>query len=100
MESLYRRHHFPPEIISDAVWLYHRFTLSFAMARTCSLSGASQDERYAVRFGGLVPLAVAELLVPVLDNANRDFLLGFLVDRREQDKTPLVSHRGRTFLVS
>ena len=29
MGSLYRRHRFPPEIISDAVWLYHRFTLSF-----------------------------------------------------------------------
>ena len=28
MESLYRRHRFPPEIISHAVWLYHRFTLS------------------------------------------------------------------------
>ncbi len=29
MESLYRGHRFPPEIISRAVWLYHRFTLSF-----------------------------------------------------------------------
>ena len=29
MKSLYRRHRFPPEIISHAVWLYHRFTLSF-----------------------------------------------------------------------
>ena len=29
MDSLYRRHRFPPEIISHAVWLYHRFTLSF-----------------------------------------------------------------------
>jgi len=29
MESLHRRHRFPPEIISHAVWLYHRFTLSF-----------------------------------------------------------------------
>jgi putative transposase len=29
MQSLYRRHRFPPEIISHAVWLYHRFTLSF-----------------------------------------------------------------------
>lgn len=25
----YRRHRFPPEIISHAVWLYHRFSLSF-----------------------------------------------------------------------
>ena len=29
MGSLYRRHRFPPEIISHAVWLYHRFALSF-----------------------------------------------------------------------
>ena len=29
MESLYRRHRFPSEIISHAVWSYHRFTLSF-----------------------------------------------------------------------
>ena len=27
--SLYRKHRFPPEIISHAVWLYHRFSLSF-----------------------------------------------------------------------
>ncbi len=29
MGSLYRSHRFPAEIISPAVWLYHRFTLSF-----------------------------------------------------------------------
>ena len=29
MESRYQRHRFPPEIISYAIWLYHRFTLSF-----------------------------------------------------------------------
>jgi len=29
MKSLYRRHRFPPENISRAVWLYHPFTLSF-----------------------------------------------------------------------
>ncbi len=29
MESLYRGHRFPCEIISHAVWLYHRFALSF-----------------------------------------------------------------------
>ncbi len=28
MNSLYRGHRFPPEIISHALWLYHRFTLS------------------------------------------------------------------------
>ena len=29
METQHRGHRFPPEIISHAVWLYHRFTLSF-----------------------------------------------------------------------
>jgi len=29
MKSLYKGHRFPPEIISHAIWLYHRFTLSF-----------------------------------------------------------------------
>jgi putative transposase len=29
MESTYRGHWFPREIISYAIWLYHRFTLSF-----------------------------------------------------------------------
>jgi hypothetical protein len=29
MGSLYRRHRFPPGIISHAIWLYHRFALSF-----------------------------------------------------------------------
>jgi len=28
-QSSYRGYRFPPEIISQAVWLYHRFTLSF-----------------------------------------------------------------------
>ena len=29
VSSLYKNHRFPPEIISHAVWLYHRFCLSF-----------------------------------------------------------------------
>ena len=29
MKPSYKGHRFPPEIISHAVWLYHRFTLSF-----------------------------------------------------------------------
>jgi putative transposase len=28
-DTPYYRHRFPPEVISHAVWLYHRFTLSF-----------------------------------------------------------------------
>ncbi len=27
--SQYKNHRFPPEIITHAVWLYHRFSLSF-----------------------------------------------------------------------
>jgi putative transposase len=26
--KIYKRHRFPPEVISHAVWLYHRFNLS------------------------------------------------------------------------
>ena len=26
--NIYKRHRFPPDIISYAVWLYHRFNLS------------------------------------------------------------------------
>ena len=29
IKNPYIRHRFPPEVISHAVWLYHRFTLSF-----------------------------------------------------------------------
>ena len=29
IRASYRGHRFPPEIISHAVWLYHRFCLSF-----------------------------------------------------------------------
>jgi putative transposase len=29
--SLYHRHRFPAEIITEAVWLYYRFPLSFRM---------------------------------------------------------------------
>ncbi len=28
-KTRYRRHRFPPEIISYSVWLYHRFSLSY-----------------------------------------------------------------------
>jgi len=28
-KNCYRGHRFSPEVISHAVWLYHRFTLSF-----------------------------------------------------------------------
>ena len=37
----YHGYRFPSEIISHAVWLYHRFGLSFAMSRICLLSAGS-----------------------------------------------------------
>ena len=37
----YYGYHFPPEIISNAVLLYHRFYLSFRDVEICSPSGAS-----------------------------------------------------------
>jgi len=30
-DTVYRRHRFPPEVISHAVWLYFRFPLSLRM---------------------------------------------------------------------
>ncbi len=38
----YKRHRFPAEVISSAVWLYFRFTLSFRDVETCSPSGESR----------------------------------------------------------
>jgi len=40
-QSSYRGYRFPPEIISQAVWLYHRFTLSFKDIKSCWLSEGS-----------------------------------------------------------
>ena len=37
----YRRYRFPPDIISHAVWLYHRFGLSFRDVEICSPNAAS-----------------------------------------------------------
>jgi transposase-like protein len=38
----FKRHRFPPDVIRQAVWLYFRFTLSFATSRRCSPSVASR----------------------------------------------------------
>ena len=45
MGSLYRPHRFPPEIISHAVWLYHRFTLSFRDVEDDDVSVLSKKPR-------------------------------------------------------
>jgi len=54
--SLYRRHRFPPEIISTAVWLYFRFPLSLRMAEEMLAArgiGVSYEtvRRWAHKFG-------------------------------------------------
>jgi putative transposase len=40
----YRRHRFPSEIISDAVWLYYRFCLSFRKL----LKGQGSEPRWLI----------------------------------------------------
>jgi hypothetical protein len=43
-DPLYRRHRFPPEVISYAVWLYFRFPLSLRMVEEMlAASGALTD---------------------------------------------------------
>ena len=55
-DRLYRRHRFPPEIISYAVWLYFRFLLSLRMveevlaARGISVSYETVRQ-WAIKFG-------------------------------------------------
>ncbi len=53
MESLYRGHRFPPEIISHAVWLFHRFIESF--------NGRLRDECLNVEVFFSIPDAQAKL---------------------------------------
>src|SRR5579883_2472891 len=54
--SLYRRHHFPPEVIAYAVWLYFRFPLSLRMVEEM-LAARGVDvtyetiRRWAEKFG-------------------------------------------------
>ena len=73
----YRRHRFPPEIISHAVWLYYRFCLSvrdvedllaqrgitvtYETVRQCC---AKFDRDYAQRLRRRAQAGVSELLEP------------------------------------
>ena len=43
----YRRHHFPPEIIQHAIWLYLRFTLSYR-----DVEELQTVRRWVLMFGG------------------------------------------------
>ena len=42
---LYRRHRFPPEVISTAVWLYFRFPLSLRMVEEMLVGARYTAER-------------------------------------------------------
>ena len=61
-DPLYRRHRFPPEVISYAVWLYFRFPLSLRMVEEmlaergicvtyepCASGGRSSAKRFPIR---------------------------------------------------
>ena len=67
-DPLYRRHRFPAEVISYAVWLYFRFPLSLRMVEEMlaarGMAGATYEtvRRWGKKFGkafsvGLVPAA-------------------------------------------
>ena len=52
----YKGHRFPPEIISTAVWLYHRFSLSFRdvedlMAQRGVVVSYESVRRWCLKFG-------------------------------------------------
>ena len=54
--SRYYGYRFPPEIISHAVWLYHRFCLSFRdvedlLAERCILVTYETIRRWCQKFG-------------------------------------------------
>ena len=51
MKCLYRGHRFSPEIISHAVWLYDRFTLSF-----CDVEDLLAERGVTVSYEGIVKL--------------------------------------------
>ena len=53
MESLYRGHRFPPEIISYAVWLYHSFTLSFRDVEDVPAERSITVSYESIRYGCL-----------------------------------------------
>ena len=65
--NIYKRHRFPPDIISYAVWLYFRFNLRRVVTATETLkiswlNGASQSAEKQSAFGASssVPFAHAD----------------------------------------
>ena len=55
-KSRYRRHRFPPEIISYGIWLYHRFSLSYRdiedlLAERGIIVSYESIRRWCLKFG-------------------------------------------------
>jgi hypothetical protein len=55
---LYRRHRFPPEVISRAVWLYFRFPLSLRMVEEMLAAGHLRELRDGALMGDEVRRSV------------------------------------------
>ncbi len=56
--NTYKRHRFPPEIISYAVWLYHRFNLSHRdiedlLAERCIIVTRESIRLWCIKFGAI-----------------------------------------------
>ena len=58
--NTYKRHRFPPNIISYAVWLYHRFNLSHRdiedLLAECGITvsyGVSSIRLWCIKFGAI-----------------------------------------------
>ena len=54
--ALYSIHRYPPQVISTAVWLYHRFSLSFRgieelMAQRAVIVSYESIRRWCLKFG-------------------------------------------------
>jgi hypothetical protein len=69
-KSRYRGHRFPPQVISHAIWLYHRFSLSFrAIEELLAERGIEVSyetiRRWCLKFGLRYRMALNLWLVPV-----------------------------------
>ncbi|MDE0929443.1 MAG: hypothetical protein OSA77_02050 [Halioglobus sp.] len=56
--NTYKRHRLPPEIISDAVWLYYRFNLSHRdiddlLAERCITVARKSIRLWCIKFGAI-----------------------------------------------
>jgi putative transposase len=56
--NTYKRHRFPPDIISYAVWLYHRFNLSYRdivdlLAQRGSMVSRESIRLWCIKFGAI-----------------------------------------------